>query len=180
MRAIYSDNEIAFAEKKRKSMLAGWWGAVALFAVSEASLFAVHLYRVNTMLDRTYQTTLIVISCVLFAIFAFASIAFFGVKYRYTKAYCKMYRDMREGLSDRTTGTVLETDCGYSEKDSIVFKKIVVECPPIRREQRNIRTLLVEENHFADDIKENVKLTFTAHSNILIAYEVHEGSEENK
>ena len=67
---------------------------------------------------------------------------------------------------------LLEKDDALTEKYSVLFHSITVECPPIRRGQRNVRTLLIEKDHSAPRLTPGTRFKFTAHANIIISYEV--------
>ena len=172
MTTVYSDKEKRDAFKARKTMIGVWTAAFAVFMAAEIALLAVHIARVETMLDRSFQTPFMWISIVLAAAFCFASLFFFGTKYRYTKAYCRMYRDMDEGARDSGTATVLETTDERVENYSIKFRFLTVECPPVRRDQRNIRRLLAEENHDLPGLTPGTRFKFVAHANIILSYEI--------
>ena len=172
MISVYSDNEKQAAFRTKKIMLAVWLVVFALVAAVEITLFTVHFVRVETLLDRSYQTPFAVISVVIAIAFSFGSLFFFGTKYRMVKAYCRMYKDMRQGQRDSDTGVVLEKDDALTEKYSVLFHSITVECPPIRRGQRNVRTLLIEKDHSAPRLTPGTRFKFTAHANIIISYEV--------
>ena len=172
MISVYSDNEKQAAFRTKKIMLAVWLVVFALVAAVEITLFTVHFVRVETLLVRSYQTPFAVISVVIAIAFSFGSLFFFGTKYRMVKAYCRMYRDMNQGQRDSDTGVVLEKDDALTEKYSVLFHSITVECPPIRRGQRNVRTLLIEKDHSAPRLTPGTRFKFTAHANIIISYEV--------
>lgn len=178
MTAVYTDEEIERAFAERKKMLIIYWAAFALVALFLVSLFVVHLIRVETMLDRTYQTPIMVVSIVVSSLFAIGSVFFFGVKYRYTKAYCKLYRDMTDGPKDRCRGEVIELVPEQSEKYSIKFRGIKVKCPPVRRGEENIRLLLVEHEHDIPELVPGVKFEFISQSNIILGYEIT-GNNDN-
>lgn len=177
MTAVYSDNEKKAAEKKRVTMLVAWWILFAVTAAAEIILFVTYLVRVETTLDRSLQTPLMLTSIILGVLFCFFSLFFFGIKYRYTKAYCKLYRDMASGPKTSGKGIVLETCDSLVEKYAIKFKSVSVECPPVRRSERNVCVLLIEKDHSTPGLEPGAELNFVSQSNILLGYEITKKAE---
>lgn len=172
MIAVYTDKEIKSAERERKKLLVLWLVALAVTVAAEITMFVVHFVRVQNYLDRTMQTPLMLVSLFLAIAFCFFSLFFFGIKYRYTKAYCKLYRDMVNGPKSKSSGVVLEICDTITENYSVQFRSVKVECPPIRREQRNVRTLLIEKDHSLPELVPGTKINFIAQSNIILGYEI--------
>ena len=172
MIAVYSDNEKKSAEKKRVTMLVAWWILFAVVAATEIILFVTYFVRVETTLDRSLQTPLMLTAIILSVIFCFFSLFFFGIKYRYTKAYCKLYRDMLNGPKTSGKGKVLESSDSLTEKYAVKFKSVTVECPPVRRSERNVCVLLIEKDHSAPELEPGTEINFVSQSNILLGYEI--------
>ncbi len=179
MNTIYTNEEIEKATKEKHKQLAIWLITLFVFLAVEIAMFTVFLVKVEVAQDRSLQTPFTVASVIVAIIYSFCSLAFFGVKYRYTKAYVKMFADMKSGNRDKSRGVVLSVNQDSIEKDSVKFYGMEVECPPIRREQRNVRTLLIERNH-SIDVKPGDKIEFIAHSGIMIGYKIIETAEERK
>ena len=157
MIAVYTDKEIKSAERERKKLLVLWLVALAVTVAAEITMFVVHFVRVQNYLDRTMQTPLMLVSLFLAIAFCFFSLFFFGIKYRYTKAYCKLYRDMVNGPKSKSSGVVLEICDTITENYSVQFRSVKVECPPIRREQRNSfrerKSILLRSRTLYSDMK---------------------------
>lgn len=178
MKAVYTDKEMTNAVREKRKLLAVWLFTLVVFLAIEISLFVIYFVRVEVEQDRSLQTAFTVISIAVGILYSFFSLAFFGVKYRYTKAYVKMFADMKSGNKDKSHGVVLSVNQELTEKDSVKFYSIEVECPPVRREQRNVRTLLIEKDHSIEDINEGDRIEFFAHSGILLGYEILKRTEE--
>ena len=174
MTAVYPDEEINAAFRQKKKLLAAYWICFAVLAIALAALFVVYYVRVDTELDRTYQTPFMWISIIASSLFAIGSVFFFGIKYSYTKAYCRMYRDMISGPKDKSRGEVLELVPELSEKYAIKFHGVRVKCPPVRRGEENIRLLLIEKDHEIPELQPGVKFEFIAQSNVILGYEIKE------
>ena len=172
MTAVYPDKEINSAFKQRKKLLVAYWTCFAALAIALIALFVVHYIRVDTELDRSYQSPFMWASIILSSLFAIGSVFFFGVKYRYTKAYCRMYRDMIYGPKDKSRGEVLEIVPELNEKYAIKFHGVKVKGPPVRRGEENIRLLLIEKDHEIPELQPGVKFEFIAQSNIILGYEI--------
>lgn len=112
-----------------------------------------------------------------------ASIIFFGytimaydLKYRYAKAKKRMFDELQNGTKERSVGTVVEVDMTPVQKDDVWFYSLIVECAPIRREQQNIRRLLIERGRPAPEVCFGDKIEFVIHAGILIGYEKKDNS----
>lgn len=174
MEAVYTDEEIKRAFNLKKAMLATYWITFSAVAAILIGLFVINFVKVELWLDRSSQNAFMWISILLSSAFAICSVFFFGVKYRYTKAYCKMYSDMLNGRRDEGRGQVLELVPELSEKYAVKFHGVKVLCPPVRRGEQNVRLLLIEKDHDIPQLQPGVKFAFISHSNVILGYEIIE------
>lgn len=164
------DRRKAFAARKR--LLIFWFALLAVYVALVGTLIGVDIYIVNVFRDRGPQVWMTVVSVLATTLFGCFSLFFFSIKFRLTRKYCKMLRDMERGLKDETEGTFLSYDMAESFKDGVIFYGMELDCKPLRRGDITYRKVLVEHTIPKIDLNPGDKLRFITHANILMAYEI--------
>ena len=136
------------------------------------ALALIDLYLVGTKRVRTYTPLLAFLSALVGTGFACGSLFFFAVKYRLTRKYVRMLRDMDRGLKDTFEGTFLGYEDTLGMKDGVYFYSMVLKTRPLRRDDITERKLLIEQTVPKIKLNEGAKLRFVSHANILVAYEI--------
>ena len=176
MQVIFTQNEIKEATATVKRYKFIWWLSFAVYAALMIGMFALFSVQVGVFMDRTMKVPFMVISIIASIIFFGYTIMAYDLKYRYAKARKRMFDDIHGGVKERSEGTVIEIDMTPVQKDDVWFYSLIVECAPIRREQQNIRRLLIERGRPAPDLRANDKIEFVIHAGILIGYEKKDNS----
>ena len=171
MQVIFTQKEIDDVMKKKKSYVILFLCLLTAYLVLTVGMFVLFWVIVNEQGDRTLQTPFTVISIALSLAFIGGSIFIGDLKYRYVKAKCKLFTSIRKGDKEYNHGTVIEIDRSEKQKDDVWFYSLVVECPPVRREQQNIRHLLIENDRPMPDLKAGDEINFVAYSSVLVVFE---------
>ncbi|MDE7395485.1 MAG: hypothetical protein K2M95_05155 [Clostridiales bacterium] len=164
------EKNAAFREKNK--LLTMWLVLLVLYVAFAVTLIVVDLYLVGVHANRSHTVWMGVV-------FAIATIAFFGftllffaVKFRLTRKYCKMLRDMETGLKDEYEGTFLGYNDAIEEKDGVFFYTMLLKTRPMRRDDITERKVLIEHTLPKMPLTEGARIRFTTHANILVSYEV--------
>lgn len=167
---MFSPEEKERARKTKKILLISWFVVLAVYVALLGTLIGVNIYRVNVFRDRSTQvwmTALAIFSTVLFVCY---TMFFFSIKFRLTRKYVRMLRDMETGLKDEAYVTFLKYDETVSMKDGVYFYTMVVDAKPLKREDITERRVLVEHTIEKPPLEEGQKLKITTHANILMSY----------
>lgn len=177
---VFDSKEKAAAIREKKLLLGLWLTGLAVVAAIVAALITVSVYMVNVHRNRSFTLLFGVICAVLTIGYACFSLFFFAIKFRLTRKYVRMLRDIDRGLKDTFEGRFLGYDDSLSMKDGVYFYTMILKTRPLRRDDIDERRLLVEHTVPKPEIEEGTKLKFISHANILVAYEIIEKSEKTE
>lgn len=177
---VFSLEEKNAAFREKKKLFTMWLVLLVLYVALAVTLIVVDLYLVSVYANRSHTVWMGVV-------FAVASIAFFGftllffaVKFRLTRKYCKMLRDMDSGLKDEYEGTFLGYNDAIEEKDGVFFYTMLLKTRPMRRDDITERKVLIEHTLPKIPLEEGTRIRFTTHANILVSYEVLAAAESKQ
>lgn len=169
---LFSPEEIAGAKKTKKLLLVSWFVILAVYLAFLGSFIGVNIYRVNVFRDRSTQGWMTAVSIFLTILFVCYTMFFFSIKFRLTRKYVRMLKDMATGLKDETYVTFLEYDENVSMKDGVYFYTMVVDAKPLRREDITERRVLVEHTIEKPPLESGQRLKIITHANILMSYKL--------
>lgn len=169
---IFDENEKKAAYRERRKLLIIYFVVLALFLVALGLMIGFNLAEVIATGSRRLKAPFMATGIVLAVLFASFSLFFFSIKFRLTRKYVRMLRDIDTGLKDTTTGKFLEFDEALGEKDGVQFYGMLLECAPLKRGDITTRKVLIEKDIDKPDLNPGDKLRFTTHANILISYEI--------
>ncbi len=172
MTAVFSEKEKkeAFAIKKRLWIY--WFIALGIYIGALAAMITINVVDVVVNRDRTYYIPFLVTSCALGILFGCGSLFFFSIKFKLTSRYCRMLKNMHDGIKERGHGKFIEIIPDITEKDGVHFYTLALDCPPLRRGDITERHILVERTHSLPPLNIGDEIKFITHANILIAYEI--------
>ncbi len=171
MIAVFTEQEKKDAFKEKRKLWTIWFIALGVYLLIEAVMITINIVLIVTERSRAVYEPFMITSMVLGVIFGFSTMFFFSIKFRLTSKYCKMLREMKEGLKDKTHGKFIRIEKDIVEKDGVFFYSLVLDCPPLRRGDITERKVLVERNHSLPDFEVGERIDFITHANILMAYE---------
>lgn len=183
MTYVISEEEKAAARNQKKRLFWSWFAILAAVVLVVLALILIDLYLVEVRRVRTYTPLCAFVSALLGVGFACGSLFFFAIKYRLTRKYVRMLRDMDSGLKDTVEAKFMGYEDAISMKDGVYFYTMVLKTRPLRRDDIDERKLLVEQTVPKIPLQEGTKLKVVSHANILIGYEilqVPQNEEENK
>lgn len=172
MTAVFSEKEKkeAFAIKRR--LWTYWFIALGIYVAALATMITINAVSVVVYRDRSVYIPFLVASCALGIAFGCGSLFFFSVKFKLTSRYCRMLRNMRDGIKERGHGKFTEIRPDITEKEGVYFYTLVLDCPPLKRGDITERHILVERTHSLPQIQPGDEVKFVTHANILMAYEI--------
>ena len=171
MTAVFTEKEKKEAFGERKRLLALWFVALGVYLALEAVMITLNIVAVVRDRDRSLYVPFMLTSIILCTLFGSGSLFFFAIKYRLTRKYCRMLRDMKQGLKDKGQGVFIAINPEISEKDGVFFYRMVIDCPPMKRGDITTREILIERNHALPAFETGDVIRFITHANILMAYE---------
>lgn len=171
MTAIFTEKEKKEAFGERKRLLTLWFVALGVYLALEAVMITLNIVAVVRDRDRSLYVPFMLSSIILCTLFGSGSLFFFAIKYRLTRKYCRMLRDMKQGLKDKGQGVFIAINPEISEKDGVFFYRMVIDCPPMKRGDITTREILIERNHALPAFETGDVIRFITHANILMAYE---------
>ncbi len=171
MTAVFTEKEKKEAFGERKKLLTLWFVALGVYLALEAVMITLNIVAVVRDRDRSLYVPFMLSSIILCTLFGSGSLFFFAIKYRLTRKYCRMLRDMKQGLKDKGQGVFIAINPEISEKDGVFFYRMVIDCPPMKRGDITTREILIERNHALPDFETGDVIRFITHANILMAYE---------
>ena len=171
---MFSPEEKEGAKKTKKILLISWFIVLGVFVAIMGTLIGVNIYRVNVFRDRSTRVWMTAVALLCTILFVCYTMFFFSIKFRLTRKYVRMLRDMDTGLKDEAYVTFLKYDETISMKDGVYFYTMVVDAKPLKREDITERRVLVEHTIEKPPLEEGQKLKIITHANILMAYKLLE------
>ena len=172
MTNVFSDKEKESAKKEKSFLFWTWFAGLMAVLVLDVVLVVVALYRVEVLRDRDYTILLGVIAGFVSMAYACYSLFFFAIKFRLTRKFVRMLRDMDRGLKDTFEGKFICYEDALSTKDGVYFYTMVLKTRPLRRDDIDERKLLIEHTIPKLELEEGTKLRLVSHANILVSYEI--------
>ncbi len=174
MTNVFSDKEKAAAVREKRLLFWTWFAVMVVVVAAVAALTVTATYRVSVHRDRSLTLPFGIISAALGIGFSCGSLFFFAIKYKLTRKYVKMLREMDRGLKDKFDATFIGYEDSVTMKDGVYFYSMSLKTKPLRRDDIDERKLLVEHTVPKLPLCEGTKLRLVSHANILMAYEILE------
>lgn len=169
---VFSEKEKAAARKQRTIMLSLWFVALFLVLAIVITFIVVDTYLVAQLRNRDNTLWMGIVAGALMVLFGCGSLFFFAIKFRLTRKYVRMLKDMDRGLKDEIVAKFVGYDETITMKDGVYFYSMILDAQPLKREDITERKVLVEQTLPKMDINEGSKLKIVSHANILVAYEI--------
>ncbi len=168
--SLFSEEEKRNAFRQKKLMLIIWFTALAAVLALVITLMVLNIIKINNGYDRSSKGWMTAVSTVVAALFTIGSLFFFAIKFRLTRKYCRMLKDMEKGLKDTAVVRFMRYEQDIVSKDGVFFYTMVVDAKPLRREDISERKVLIESTIEPPELSEGQKLKVTTHANILMSY----------
>ncbi len=172
MTDVFGKEEKAAARREKKFLFWTWFAVLIAVAAIVATLITVSVYMVEVQRNRGFTFLFGAISAIVAIAFSCYSLFFFSIKYRLTRKYVAMLKDMERGLKDTFEGKFLGYDDSIGMKDGVYFYSMLLKTRPLRRGDIDERKLLIEYTVPKIELAEGTKLKLVSHANILMAYEI--------
>ena len=171
---VFGDKDKAAARREKSVLFWTWFATLIVALIIIAALVTVSMYLVGVKRNRDYTVLMGVIAGFVAVAFGCYSLFFFSIKYRLTRKYVAMLKDMERGLKDTFEGKFLGYDNSVGMKDGVYFYSMLLKTRPLRRGDIDERKLLIEYTVPKIELEEGTKLKLVSHANILMAYEILE------
>lgn len=172
MTDLFSEEQKAAARREKKKLLFIWLGVLTAFVALVLVFVILNIVQVNLYRDRSLRLAGTLVCIVASIAFGCFTLFFFSIKYRLTRKYCRMLRDMDHGLKDTVEGKFVEYDENVSMKDGVYFYAMVLDCKPLKREDITMRKVLIEHTVPKLELAPGTRLKIVSHANILVSYEI--------
>ena len=174
MTDVFSQSEKAAARREKKILFWTWFAITAAYVALMATLIATDLVLVSVHRNRNHTLWMGALSMLATVAYVCFTLFFFSIKYRLTRKYVRMLRDMDRGLKDTFEGRFMGYDDAIGMKDGVYFYSMLLKTRPLRRDDIDERKLLIEHTVPKIELNEGDKLRLVSHANILISYEILE------
>lgn len=171
---VIDENQKAAAFRQKKILFWSWFTVFAVGLAAIVGMTVAATLKVSISHDRSLTYPLVISAGVILAAVCFYTLFFFSIKYRLTKRYVAMLKEMDTGITDRFDGTFLGYDDEIGMKDGVYFYGMKLKVRPLRRDDIDERRLLVEKTVPKIPFEVGTKIRFISHANILMAYEIVE------
>lgn len=178
MTYLIDEKQKTAAFRQKKLLFWSWFAILVVGVLVTVGMIIAALLRVEINHDRSLTYPLVVPAGLILVAVCFYTLFFFSIKYRLTRRYVAMLKEMDSGLTDEFDGTFLGYDDEIGMKDGVYFYGMKLKVRPLRRDDIDERRLLVEQTVPKIPFEVGTKIRFISHANILMAYEVIE--EPNK
>ena len=173
---LYTDDDLWNAVKQKRRILAIFLAVLfvwLLAVVGCATWYALLPYK-DPML-----TWVIVIACVITALFLMFAFPFMGISYRRSKAYVKMLKFFSEGLKECCIAPYDGVD-DWITHDGVDVNVADFSVPNIKRDGMMTRQILIDGEKDFPPFREGVRAKMIVQGNLLLEYEILEEDEEGK
>lgn len=172
MTYVFDEKQKAEAFRQKKILFWSWFAIFAVGLLAAGGMILAAVLKVDIAHDRSYTYPLVISAGVIMLAVFFYTLLFFSVKYRLTRRFVKMLKEMDTGLADEFDGTFLGYDDQLGMKDGVFFYGMILKVRPLRRDDIDERRLLVEQTVPKIPFEVGTEIRFISHANILMAYEV--------
>ncbi|MFR6640270.1 MAG: hypothetical protein ACLUSP_02080 [Christensenellales bacterium] len=169
MTAVFTEKEKRRVRRAEK-LLTIWFVALGVYLALEAVMITVNIVKVVQYRDRSLYVPFMLTSILLCTLFGSGSLFFFAIKFRLTRKYCRMLRDMKQGLKDKGQGVFIAIDPEISEKDGVFLQNGYRLSADEARRHHHPRGH-DRAQPFAAAFETGDVIRFVTHANILMAYE---------
>lgn len=173
---LYSDEDLWNAVGQKRRLLAIFFG---VFAVWLAAVVGCAVWYAMLPYEDYMQPWVIVIACVITALFFMFAFPFMGISYKRCKAYVKMLKFFSEGLKECFTAP-FEGVNDWITHDGVDVNVGDFSVPNIKRDGMMTRQVYVDGEKDFPPFREGVKAKMVVQGNILLEYEILENEEEKK
>ena len=169
MLELYDGSEYERERRRKKLWLTVWLVVTVLVFLANVGLF---VYFWLQPYQWSGRTTLFVIQIVNVAVYGCLSFAFFALKYRRLKCYCKVLKNMNTGLKEIDTAEYLGVSAADEVKEGVDFFVLLFLEWNDKKQNYFERKLLVDKEKELPALQEGDIVHFVTQANMLFAWEV--------
>ncbi len=179
MTSVFPKSEEYLVLGTRKKMRIFYFTIFAIYVCAFVFMIGFNLVMVFNYRDRSYVELFKWITVGISVVFGWFSVFFWSTKYKYTKQYALMFKNINEGLKDQGEGIFVGYTFEIRTKDGVEFYSMKLRCEPKdRRFDSVVRELLVYREVPPIPLAYGQKVKFITHSNILIAFEADDPTKQ--
>lgn len=174
MVTLYSDDDLWNAVGQKRRLLAIFFAALGvwLLAVAGCATWYAMLPYEDPMLPWV-----IVIVCVITALFFMFAFPFMGISYKRSKAYVKMLKFFSEGLKECCIAPFEGVD-DWLTHDGVDVNVADFSVPNLKRDGMMTRQIYIDGEKDFPPFREGCRAKLVVQGNILLEYELLEDKEE--
>ncbi len=181
MTSVFSKAEEYLAQRTRKRMRILYFSILAVYVLAFLFMIIFDLIMVFNYRNRSFTEIFKWTTVGMSILFGWFSVFFWGTKYHYTKKYALMFKNIKEGLKDKSEGVFVGYTFEIRTKDGVEFYSMKLRCEgKDRRYDSVVREVLVYREVPPIPLAFGQKIKFITHSNILIAFEAEEIAKQTQ
>lgn len=173
---LYTDDDLWNAVKQKRRILGIFLAVLSVWLLATsgcATWYALLPYQ-DPMLKWV-----IVIACVITALFLMFAFPFMGISYKRSKAYVKMLKFFSEGLKECCVAPFDGVD-DWITHDGVDVNVADFSVPNIKRDGMMTRQILIDGEKDFPPFREGVKARMIVQGNLLLEYEILQEDEDEK
>lgn len=173
---LYNDEDLWNAVLQKRRLLAVF---LSVFAVWLLAAVGCAVWYAMLPYEDPMQPWVIVIVCVITAIFLMFAFPFMGISYKRCKAYVKMLKFFSEGLKEHFTAPFEGVD-DWVTHDGVDVNVGDFSVPNIKRDGMMTRQVYIDGEKDFPPFREGGRAKMIVQGNILLEYEILENEEEQE
>ena len=173
---LYTDDDLWDAVKQKRRLLTIFFVVLSvwLLAIVGCSVWYAMLPYKDSM-----QPWVVVISCVITALFLMFAFPFMGISYKRSKAYVKMLKFFSEGLKECCVAPFEGVD-DWITHDGVDVNVADFSVPNIKRDGMMTRQILIDGEKDFPPFREGVRARMIVQGNLLLSYEIVDEEQESE
>lgn len=169
MTELYDGTELPRESKRKKIWITVWWIVTSVVLAVNIGLF---VYFCLQPYQWSGRTGLFWIQIANVSVYGCLSLAFFALKYKRQRAYCKMLKNMQTGMKEIYTGEYIGVSLNTEVKEGVDFYVLLVMEFNENRQVYYERKVLIDTEKEIPEFHEGEILHFVTQANMLMSYEV--------
>ena len=173
---LYSDDDLWNAVWQKRRLLAVFFSVLAVWLLA---IIGCAVWYAMLPYEDSMQPWVIVIVCVLTALFFMFAFPFMGISYKRSKAYVKMLKFFSEGLKESFVAPFEGVD-DWITYDGVDGNVADFSVPNVKRDGMMTRQVYIDGEKDFPPFKEGAKAKLVVQGNILLEYETENETEEEE
>ncbi len=174
MTKLYCDDDLWAAYAQRRRILAVFFTVTAVWFFALLGLF---IYYAMLPYEDPNQTWVIIVSCVITALYIIFLYPYMGICFKRSNAYCKMLKFISLGLKEYAVMPFAGID-DWITRDGVDVNVATFRVRNVKRDEEMIRQIYVDGEKDFPPFEEEQTVRVVSQGNLLIEYEILSQNKE--